>query len=67
MVEIGNTIVSFELFEQRFCCDLGACKGECCIEGDAGAPLEESELAELEKALPIIWNELSDECKRVIK
>ena len=66
MVEIGNTVVSFELFEQQFCCDLGVCMGECCIEGDAGAPLEESELAELEKALPIVWDDLSDECKRVI-
>ena len=66
MVEIGRTVVSFELFEQLFCCDLGHCKGECCIEGDSGAPLELSEVAELEKVLPIVWDDLSDACKAEI-
>ncbi len=67
MVEIGNTVVSFELFEQQFCCDLGICKGECCIEGDSGAPLDLDEVEQLEKVVPIVWDDLSDECKRVIK
>lgn len=66
MVEIGNTVVSFDLFEQQFCCDLGKCRGECCIEGDSGAPLEESEFEELENALPAVWHDLSDDCKRII-
>lgn len=67
MVEIGKTIVSFELFEQLFCCDLSVCKGECCIEGDSGAPLEESEVKELEKIVPIIWNDITEECRNVIE
>lgn len=67
MVEIGNTVVSFELFEQQFCCDLGVCRGECCIEGDSGAPLEDEEQEYLEKALPEVWNDLSDDCRRVIE
>ena len=66
MVEIGNTVVSFDLFEQQFCCDLGICRGICCVEGDSGAPLEDNEVAELEKVLPLIWNDLSDESKAVI-
>lgn len=66
MVEIGNTVVSFELFEQQFCCDLGVCRGECCIEGDSGAPLEESELEKLEEVLPVVWDDLSEACKHEI-
>ncbi len=66
MIEIQDTIVSFELFKKRFCCDLDTCKGECCIEGDSGAPVEEEEVAELEKALPIVWDTLSKECQEVI-
>ena len=66
MVEIGNTVVSFDLFEQQFCCDLGICRGACCIEGDAGAPLELDEVDQLEEALPAVWNDLSDASKAVI-
>ncbi len=66
MVEIGKTVVSFDLFEQQFCCDLGVCRGQCCVEGDAGAPLEPDEVAQLEEVLPIIWNDLSDESKKII-
>lgn len=67
MVEIGNTVVSFELFEQQFCCDLGVCHGECCIEGDSGAPLERDELAQLEEVLPVVWDDLSEVCRREIE
>ena len=67
MVEIGNTVVSFDIFEQCFCCDLGACKGECCIEGDSGAPVEANELEKLKEVLPIVWDDLSDKCKAEIE
>ncbi len=43
MFQIGKTIVSEDLIEKEFVCNLGACKGECCIAGEAGAPLEEDE------------------------
>lgn len=66
MIEIGKTVVSLELFEEEFCCDLNKCKGECCVQGDSGAPLNEDELEQLEKVLPIIWDELSEECQAVI-
>lgn len=49
MIEIGNKLVSDELFEKKFVCDLNACKGICCIEGDSGAPLEEAELPILDR------------------
>ncbi len=54
MLEIDNTILSLNLFEKNFVCDLGECKGECCIEGDSGAPLESNEVDEVKKAFPII-------------
>ena len=38
MIQIGDVVVSFDVLREKFLCDLGACKGECCIEGDAGAP-----------------------------
>ena len=51
MLEIGNTIVSEVIFEKKFICDLERCKGACCVKGDAGAPLESSEVEYLEMNL----------------
>lgn len=49
MMQIDKTLVSDDLLEKEFVCNLQQCKGACCVEGEAGAPLEESELKELEK------------------
>lgn len=54
MIQIDDTLVSLDVIERYFLCDLSKCKGECCVEGDSGAPLEDSELAKLQKVLPII-------------
>lgn len=58
LIELGNTLVSTQIFERKFVCDLNACKGACCIEGDAGAPIsmEEIDLLEndLEQILPFM-------------
>ncbi|XOV66201.1 MAG: DUF3109 family protein [Fluviicola sp.] len=51
LVEIDDKIVSTQIFEKKFVCDLNACKGACCIEGDAGAPLSHEEVSILEKDL----------------
>ena len=67
MIQIDNVVVSFDVFREKFLCNLDACKGECCIEGDAGAPVELEEVAKLEEALPAIWDELSPEARRVIE
>ena len=48
MIVIDNTIVSEDILDKKFLCDLNACKGVCCVEGDSGAPLEEGETAILE-------------------
>ncbi len=49
MLAIDNTLISEEILEKKFVCDLNACKGACCVKGDYGAPLEKEELAELDK------------------
>ena len=48
MIQIDDKIVSTEIFTTRFCCDLPRCKGICCVEGNAGAPLEADEVDTLE-------------------
>jgi hypothetical protein len=54
MFQLGKTIISEEILEKEFVCNLSACKGACCVDGDAGAPLEPEELKELEENLPIL-------------
>ena len=54
MVQIKDTLVSDELFTRKFVCDLAKCKGICCVEGDSGAPVDENEKAEMERALPSV-------------
>ena len=52
MIQIGKTLVSEEIIDTDFVCNLNACKGQCCIDGDAGAPLEEEELAIMKEIFP---------------
>ena len=54
MFQIDKTIVSEEIISNDFVCNLSACKGACCIDGEAGAPLEESELSILESIYPSV-------------
>lgn len=49
-----------------FCCDLDACKGECCVEGDAGAPVTLDEIAGIEESLDEVWSDLSASAQSVI-
>ena len=67
MIQIGDVVVSFDVLREKFLCDLGACQGICCIEGDAGAPVELDEVEKLEEVLPLIWDELSPEARTVIE
>ena len=67
MIQIGDVVVSLDVFQEKFLCDLGALQGACCIEGDAGAPVELDEVMELEEVLPIIWDELAPEARAVIE
>lgn len=49
MLQIGKTIISEDIIEKEFVCNLAACKGACCVDGDAGAPLDEDEAILLKK------------------
>jgi hypothetical protein len=67
MLIIEDKIISLDLFDQHFACDIGKCKGACCIEGDFGAPLEEEEIETLEEIIPVILPRLSDEGVEAVK
>lgn len=61
MILIDDAVLSDDIKEQFFVCDLKACKGACCVEGDLGAPLEDSELKELEDSFESVKPYLSKE------
>ena len=67
MLQIQDTIISLDVVEECFICDLSFCKGICCVEGESGAPVEEDEVARLEEVLPVVWDDLSPEAQKVIK
>ena len=50
MIQVQDKIISIDIFQKHFACDLNACKGACCVEGDSGAPL----LEERKKHLKIV-------------
>ena len=51
---VDDCIISDNLAEVRFCCDLSQCKGACCVEGDCGAPLDKEEIQILERIYPVV-------------
>jgi len=63
----NNVIISDNLFEEKFCCDLTLCKGACCIEGDAGAPLNEMEIAVLEDVIDSVKPYMTEKGRRVVE
>lgn len=67
MIQIDDAIVALDIIEENFLCDLSACMGECCVEGESGAPLEKEEVAILKEILPLVWDDLSPEAQKVIQ
>ncbi len=67
MLSIGKTLVSLDVIEEQFVCDLQKCKGECCIAGDSGAPLDKDELAMIEKYYPVVKPMLQPEAVESIE
>ncbi len=66
IIEIGDTLVSMDIITERFCCDLAKCKGRCCVEGDAGAPVTLDEMVQIEDNLDAVWGDLSASAQSVI-
>ena len=67
MVEIGNVLISDQVLEEQFVCDLTKCKGGCCVDGDAGAPLERKELKELDNVFEAVLPYLSEASRKELE
>jgi hypothetical protein len=64
MIVIDNKLVSDEIIEEQFVCDLNKCKGGCCVDGDAGAPLSKEELKHLDEVYDAVLPYLDEENKK---
>lgn len=67
MIIIDDILISDEILQEEFICNLEKCKGGCCVDGDAGAPLDASELDDMKQAYSVVESELSEEAKKEIK
>lgn len=66
ILQVGDILISSDILTEMFCCDLSACKGQCCIEGDAGAPVTLEEIGEIEDSIDEAWSDLSATAQAVI-
>ena len=66
ILQVGNVLLSPDIITERFCCDYEKCKGVCCIEGNAGAPVSIDEIGEIEEVLDDVWQDLSPQAQAVI-
>lgn len=64
---IQNTLVSLEILEKEFCCDLETCHGICCVEGDAGAPITDAEEAQIQELLPLLLPQMTPEARQIVE
>ena len=67
MLQIKDALVTLDIAERFFQCDLSSCLGECCIEGDAGAPITKKEYEELKKIKDVVWDDLLPAAKERIE
>jgi len=67
MINIDDILISDEIVKQHFVCNLSACKGACCVEGESGAPLEYDELADLEKSFEEVKKYITHEGREAIE
>lgn len=67
MIQIGNTLISEDIKDQFFVCDLDKCKGACCVEGDLGAPLLKDELSIIENVVDVVKPYLSERAVKVLE
>ena len=67
MIALGDTLISEDVFDTLFACDLSKCKGACCVEGESGAPLTAEEVDRLEGAFEVVKPMLRPEALAVIE
>ena len=63
MIAIDNVLISDEILQEHFVCDLNVCKGGCCVDGDAGAPLSKAELKKIDEVYAGVLPYLNEESK----
>ncbi len=66
ILEVSDVLVSSDIITECFCCDLDACKGICCVEGDAGAPVTLDEIGAIEGTLDAVWGDMSAQAQAVV-
>lgn len=66
ILQIGEILISSDILTAEFCCDLDVCKGACCVEGDAGAPITLDEVMLIEEQVDEVWDELSASAQATI-
>ena len=66
ILEVAGVLISSDILTEEFCCDLEVCKGACCIEGDAGAPVTLDEVMEIENHVEGVWSKLSASAQAVL-
>ena len=67
MIAIDNILISDEIVQEQFVCDLNKCKGGCCVDGDAGAPLNKDELDKINEVYDAVLPYLTEESKRELQ
>lgn len=67
MIALDHVLVSDKIVSEQFVCDLNACKGACCVDGDAGAPLDKEELKKIDEVFDAVLPYLNDESIRNIR
>ena len=66
IIDVDGVLISSDIITERFCCDLDVCKGICCVEGDAGAPVTLDEIAEIEESLDTVWSDMTASAQAVV-
>ena len=66
IIDVDGVLLSPDILTKCFCCDLDSCKGVCCVEGDAGAPVTIDEIGEIENVIDDVWDNLSASAQSII-
>lgn len=66
IIQVGDVLLATDILTEMFCCDYEKCRGACCIEGDAGAPVTLDEVAAIEDSVDHVWSDLSASAQAVI-
>jgi hypothetical protein len=67
MIIIDDILISDDILEEEFVCHLEKCKGGCCVDGDAGAPLAKNEIKKVKEVFKHVKHEMSEEALAEVK